>query len=187
MTDGAQQNGQSANSGGSHGDGAWRYVLGSIAVSVVSGLLYQVHGCSPDTPDPAPTSTVTETMSAETTAPEDDVSSSPSVSAHITRILFRGRDSGNAAYSDFEVDVDFSGLRGQECVIKWSSYYPGKAGQSDTNTGFSGQLSTGLLAHDNESHWNTFAVHNAQAGWMLHVFVYAPDGTLLDQEDGPTA
>ncbi|MEV6114040.1 hypothetical protein AB0L59_16380 [Streptomyces sp. NPDC052109] len=130
---------------------------------------------------------MTETTSAETTAPEDDVPSSPGVSADITRILFRGRDSGNGAYSDFEVDIDFSGLRGQECVIKWSSYYPGANGRSDTDTGFSGQLSTGLLAHDDESHWNTFAVHNAQSGWMLHVFVYAPDGTLLDEQDGPTA
>ncbi|MEU5540524.1 hypothetical protein [Streptomyces sp. NPDC020362] len=162
-------------------------MLGSVMVSVVTGLLYQVHGCSPDTSDPAPASTVTETMPADTPTPENDAPSSPSVSADITRILFRGRDSGNPAYSDIEVDVDIRGLRGQECVIKWSSYYPGKNGQADTDTGFSGQLSTGLLSRDDEAHWNVFAVRNAQySGWSMHVFVYAPDGTLLDQEDGPT-
>ncbi|MEU9992740.1 hypothetical protein AB0E10_39300 [Streptomyces sp. NPDC048045] len=156
-------------------------------VSVVTGLIYQVHGCSPDTPDPAPASTVTETMPAETSAPDDGVPSSPRVSADITRILNRGRNTGNPAYSDIEVDVAIRGLRGQECLIKWSSYYPGSNGRSDTNTGLSGQISTGLIARDNESHWNVFAVRNAQySGWLVHIFVYAPDGELLDQDDGPT-
>ncbi|MFI2205542.1 hypothetical protein ACH47Z_33160 [Streptomyces sp. NPDC020192] len=187
MTDGAQS-GQSGNGPGSHGGGAWRHVLTPVVISVVTGLIYQFHGCSPDTSDPAPSSTVTETLAAGTPGPSDeDVSPAPSVSARITRIVSRGTDSGNSSYVDIRVDTDIVGLRGQECVIKWSSYYPAEDGRGGTNTGYSGSSSTGLLSYDDETHWNVLAVPKARySGWMVHVFLYGPDGTLLAQEDGPT-
>ena len=186
MTDGAQQSGQ-PSSAGSHGDGTWRYVVAPALVSVLTGLFYQLHGCGSDSPGPTPTSTVTETMSDDTQESDSAVPSTPSVSADITRIVYRGADSGNAAYADIEVDTDISGLRGQECVIKWSTYYPYTNGeQGGTNTGYSGQRSTGLLAYDDTVSSATLAVRAQQSGWRVHIFVYGPDGTLLDQQDGPT-
>ncbi|MBP2047432.1 hypothetical protein J2Z21_000354 [Streptomyces griseochromogenes] len=180
MTDGTQQHGQSANGGGSHGDGVWRYAVAPIVVSAITGLIYQVHGCSPGTPDPAPTSTVTETMGADTPSP------SPTVSARITRIVSKGTNSASSSYEDIAVHMDIVGLRGQECLVKWASYYPDKQG-GGTGTGYDGKSSTGLLPYDDTLDTTVLAVHKAQyAGWMVHVFVYGPDGTLLAEKDGPT-
>jgi hypothetical protein len=176
MADGAQQSGQPPSGGGPHDNGVWRYVVGTAMVPVLITLLSQLHGCGTDSPQTSPTSTVTET-----TAP-----STPSVSAHITGIVYRGVNSANAAYGDVEIDIDTTGLRGQECLIKWSTYYPYKHGQGGTDTGYSGHGSTGLLPYENTAASPVLAVQAQHSGWMVHVFVYGPDGTLLDQRDGPT-
>jgi hypothetical protein len=83
--------------------------------------------------------------------------------------------------------MDVSGLRGQECLIKWASYYPYKQGRGGTDTGYSGQRRTGLLPYEDTVDTTVLAVRGGQHnGWRVHVFVYGPDGTLLAQEDGPT-
>lgn len=75
--------------------------------------------------------------------------------------------------------------RRQVCIT-WASSYPDGNG-GGTDTGCTGRETTGLPPYDSTDHWTTFAVHEAQySGWMVHVFLYGPDGELLDAKDGPT-
>ncbi|MGW2029171.1 hypothetical protein [Streptomyces spinosus] len=184
MTNGAQ-GGQPGNQGGWHGGTGW--ASAALVVSTVVGLLYQVQSCGAHSPDPAPTTTVTETADTDVAGPtENEVPPSPTVSGRIKRIVDKGRDAGNASYQDIEVDAELSGLQGQECVIKWASYYPDGHG-GGTGTGYTGSESTGLLPYDPTENSTTLTVHRAQyATWMVHVFLYGPDGELLDAKDGPT-
>ncbi|WP_225844934.1 hypothetical protein [Streptomyces sp. HPF1205] len=170
------------NGGSGGGNSAWSYVMGTGVVSVLTALIYQVHGCSAHTPQPTPT--VAETTTQDT---EEETPSTPAVSAHVDSITSIGTDRGNTSYWDEKVVVSFTGLQGQDCTVKWVSYYPDGSGQGGTDTGYSGKKTTGLLPYDPTEWTDTIAMNKAEySGWRVHIFVYGPDGTLLTERDGPT-
>lgn len=192
MADSPIGTGQGANGGGGQsgssgaggtpasggGNNFLGYFVATTLVSVITAFIY--HSSSSSSPSAEPTT-------AEVTTPVE-TPTTPAVSGHIVAIDNVGQDTRNSAYFDMKVSIDLTGLLGRTCTIKWASYYTDATGTGGTATGYQGEEKSTLVAYDPERYTQTLAIHypDHSGDWGVHVFVYGPDGELLDNEDGPT-